>query len=51
MPLLHCTECHHEWESSEDEEECDWCGGDSYMLDKNTPLSLLLSYLYGEEEE
>jgi len=37
MPLRHCNECHHEWEV--DREECDWCGGDSYILDEETPLS------------
>jgi hypothetical protein len=24
--------CHHEWESCESFEECDWCGAGSYIL-------------------
>jgi len=36
MPLRHCKECHHEWEG--DCEECDWCGADSLILQKETPL-------------
>lgn len=32
MFLLHCMKCHHEWESCESFEECDWCGAGSYIL-------------------
>lgn len=36
---VHCNECHHEWEcTNEDERECDWCGGDSYSLEDETSL-------------
>jgi len=36
---VHCNNCHHEWEcTSEDERECDWCGGESYILEDKTPL-------------
>jgi len=41
MPYLGCDDCHHEWESGTGEyaqEKCDWCGGDSHMLEKKTPL-------------
>jgi len=44
MPYFHCQSCHHEWEGSEPEPgyvaECDWCGGDSYVLEAKTPLEL-----------
>lgn len=41
MPYYHCNECHHEFEGYTDDEKppkCDWCGSDSYMLEKETPL-------------
>ena len=42
MPLLHCENCHHEWETIEEEEICDWCGGGSYILESETPLSKMI---------
>jgi len=42
MPILHCEHCHHEWETMKEKEKCDWCGGDSYILDLETPLSRFL---------
>ena len=39
MPLLHCKKCHHEWETIKEKEKCDWCGGVSYILEKETQLS------------
>lgn len=43
MLYVHCNDCHHEWECTcEDERTCEWCGGYSYILEDNTPLSLLL---------
>jgi len=36
---VHCNECHHEWEcTSEDDRDCDWCGGGSYILESEIPL-------------
>jgi hypothetical protein len=32
MFLLHCSNCHHEWESVTENGTCDWCGGNSRML-------------------
>ena len=42
MPLLHCKECHHEWEGMPDE-KCDWCGAESFTLEEQTPLDKLLA--------
>lgn len=43
MPYVHCNECHHEWECAKgDEGKCDWCGGDFYILEDETPLSNML---------
>jgi tRNA G26 N,N-dimethylase Trm1 len=45
MPLVHCNKCHHEWEcatNSESDRKCDWCGGDSYILTDDTPLSNMM---------
>lgn len=36
MPLMHCMECHHEWESTSDRSLCDWCGAGGYVLEKET---------------
>ena len=38
MPLMHCMDCHHEWESTSDNSLCGWCGGGAYVLDPKTPL-------------
>ena len=41
MPYLGCKSCHHEWESGTGDyarKKCDWCGGDSYILEEKTPL-------------
>lgn len=35
---LHCTKCHHEWDSVTESEMCDWCGGDSYILTVHKPF-------------
>ena len=37
MPYLKCRKCHHEFEGKEDE-QCDWCGADTSILEKETPL-------------
>jgi rRNA maturation endonuclease Nob1 len=34
IPLWHCQKCHHEWEEF-DQRNCDWCGGESYLLTEN----------------
>ena len=44
MPYLGCKDCHHEWESAKGDyaqNKCDWCGGDSYILEVKTPLENL----------
>jgi len=46
MPLLHCSKCHHEWESaSELNGACDWCGALGYVLAKTTPLERLMDHI------
>lgn len=43
MPLMHCNECHHEWEGKENS-LCDWCDSTGYVLKKKTGLESLLEY-------
>jgi hypothetical protein len=42
MPLLKCTECHHEWEGLKDS-RCDWCGKDGKILVEKTGLEQMIS--------
>ena len=50
MPLLHCKECHHEWESAPmkllgfgGQLKCDWCGCDYFeILEEKTELEKLV---------
>ena len=37
MPYVGCIKCHHEFEGNKDE-KCDWCGGESKVLENKTPL-------------
>lgn len=51
MPYVHCSKCHHEWETSRrdfklEEEVCDWCGQKgAILLEDETPLEKLCSTL------
>jgi hypothetical protein len=39
MPYVHCSQCHHEWETSDCQSRCDWCGAPAgKILEKRTPL-------------
>lgn len=38
MPLMHCMECDHEWESVTDQSLCGWCGAGGYVLKSKTSL-------------
>jgi hypothetical protein len=38
MPLMHCTECAHEWESCEVINHCDWCGKPGKVISDKTDL-------------
>jgi len=40
MPLMACTRCHHEWQGHEND-RCDWCEGESYILSEKTGLESL----------
>ena len=37
MPLLHCLQCHHEWEGGR-YSKCDWCGVNGYVIEEKTPM-------------
>ena len=39
MPLMHCNECHHEWEGMK-ESLCGWCNSTGYVLLEKTGLEL-----------
>jgi len=47
MPLFKCKGCHHEWEGNDP--KCDWCGGDSYVLEEKTSVEKLVDYLLSKE--
>ena len=37
MPLMHCNQCHHEFEHiGELPVKCDWCNGDSHEIGKTS---------------
>ena len=38
MPLMHCSKCHHEWESIDKESLCDWCGAPGKVLEDKTVM-------------
>jgi hypothetical protein len=50
MPYLHCKKCHHEWEGTNGS-SCSWCGGDSYILELETPLEKTIKQLFNEPTE
>ena len=52
MPYYHCNKCHHEFESFPEKRgaecvnpSCDWCGGDSYILEDETPLEKMMNHI------
>jgi hypothetical protein len=46
MPLLGCTNCHHEWEASK-LSPCDWCGEPSaFMLSCKTGLEQMIEDMF-----
>jgi len=51
MPLMHCMECHHEWESTTEESLCDWCGAAGYVLEEKTELEVMLHSHFGSRRE
>ena len=46
MPLLHCRECHHEWESVDFLSDCNWCGNKNYILKDKTSLEEMIEEIY-----
>ena len=41
MPLMHCLQCHHEYETiGEPPRNCDWCGSPGYVLKEKCDLEL-----------
>lgn len=42
MPLMHCNDCHHEFEAVESTKKCDWCGAEAHILEEETPLESLI---------
>ena len=44
MPYVKCSKCHHEWETVDEEENCDWCGEPiGKVLETVTPLERMLN--------
>ena len=50
MQLYKCEKCQHEWEAIS-RHLCDWCGGESYMLDKKTQSNGLIDQLNDIQDE
>ena len=50
MSLLHCYGCHHEWEGT-NKSKCDWCEGDSYVLEEVTPFELFIKSIIHQPPE
>ena len=50
MPLLKCRDCMHEWEGKLNS-ICDWCGGNSRMLEKETPFEKCIKNHSDYQEE
>ena len=50
MPLFKCSKCHHEWEGSTTDKQCDWCGAPGKVLEEKTPLERLLDSWYDKEK-
>ena len=48
MPLFHCKECPHEWESVAKKSKCDWCDGNGFILEEKTPLELTMEAIFNE---
>lgn len=49
MPLMHCMECHHEWESTTGKSLCDWCGAGGYTLKKTTEFEEMIVAIKDEK--
>ena len=32
MNLMHCTACHHEWETSKNADHCAWCHAKGHII-------------------
>jgi hypothetical protein len=45
MPVLHCDECHHEFEGQFGK-KCGWCGAGSYMLAEQTELERFIKDMF-----
>ena len=48
MPLMHCKDCHHEWESIDEKKPCDWCSAEGYVLEEKISLEKMLDELRKE---
>lgn len=43
MPYVKCSECHHEWETVDEDDPCDWCGAPvGKVLEEMTPLERMM---------
>jgi len=54
MPLLHCSNCHHEWEFIGDDWEhdyCDWCGSTPYKIANKADIEKMENMLTKQKDE
>lgn len=49
MPLMHCEDCHHEWETIETKSLCAWCGAKGYILEEKTSLDRFMEKIKDEK--
>lgn len=47
---MHCSQCHHEWEGQKGD-ICDWCEGNSYVLNDKTGFKMLTDQIFGDPIE
>lgn len=45
MPYVHCSNCHHEWETTDLDETCSWCKASiGRVLEEETPLEKTIDH-------
>jgi hypothetical protein len=47
---MKCDKCHHEWETVDKDEPCDWCGSSGTVLEEKTALERLVEVVVGRKD-
>lgn len=48
MPLYHCCDCHHEWEGTDDMNQCDRCQSQGRVIQEKTFQESIQAFLEPE---